>query len=621
MKSDGNPQINSGLVDSGSAKKTVTLMYLFLGVAALIWVVRWLPIVRVNGDFGISFEASARVAHGEVWGRDFFVTVPPLSYYPQAAIYLLTHHSVWSENIHLFGTWLITLMLGIWIGKRLKVPTGILLAGGILAMTLSTPAFNCGLAYSYIATAWVEVTLLLLLVDPTSGPSFFRTFVMGVCMGLCFMTKHNVGLFMTAFFGTTLIGLGVFSWRSKWGELVKMLTGYCAGFWLTFGALFAIFASYSSAANVWKILFQDGPSGRGGLALIITRTIPRPVFSDLGGTVVERVIEAGASIVFFLAICFLSFQRLRNTGAVSEEPKSERVIPKAAYGYLAVLLVLSVLSLFDLPSVREVGSAFASLLHVRTVGIANFTEQIFYELAVAIGLSYLVAGMLWPRRLHSNKSSHAILDTSTGIFMALFCLCFSAAVMTSNINYFSFVAPAVVPFLVYVCYVRLRVKSSVIYWVSALCLPGYFLSTVYTESFCRYTRLPENSPFQGMWAGPVRTEEITTNWEKVHPLIEGRTTLWLTKCGPQSAYGGRPVPNVTGLSNDTYGVRVESDLFARWNRALPERVVKGPYYTAAGSLIFQPDNMTKWLQENYRCVYSAHGLEVWSLSAQKRENL
>ncbi len=625
---------NRGPTIGAHARRT---LWLFAILAAAIWTARWVWIVRNNGDFGITYEAAARVAKGEIWGRDFFVTVPPLTYYTEAILYRALHGNVACDNIHLFFWWILSLVVGVRLTAALGASTETLVAGALLAMAMSMPAGNYGLAYNYTEAVWIGLAALLVIRIIRTHKWAFPSLLIGVLLGLAIITKQNSGALMAAFFGVALVYIEIRRLRFEIRRVFLSALLYIAGVGLGAGLPLCWLAQYSSLSNLLQIMFKDGVAGKGGLSVILVRVIPRFLFTDLARNPFRRVPEFGLAVLTLGFLVFFTYRAYRKHAANKPSPiDSAPGYYRSLVIFLGALAGLSILSLFNIPVVRWLGARVAASVGTKTIGFEHFNGVVCYVVLFGVVGTLLVFHLL-------SRGSAAEMPDKNGPqparcieeFIFAFGLACAVAAATSDVLYFTFAAPLAVPPLVYALGQYLKIPLSKVNYGSAVCAalvylwPGMGDSILGEEpltddtplrevigngeTFCTYRPLPVDSLYAGLWADPVRWREVRRFLTEVRPLILGKRTLWLAECDAHSAVGGIPVPSVTGMNIDTYGPRIEPQLMQEWEAHPPERIVTGRYVAPPGSVWLSESGRAGWISKRYDLIYDRARFQVWAL--------
>jgi hypothetical protein len=316
------------------------------------------------------------------------------------------------------------------------------------------------------------------------------------------------------------------------------------------------------------------------------------------------------TVVLIASICGLTYFAMRRAGGGSE-PRSatqgpgcsnHKVVAPAAGHYacfFAIAFVVSVVTLFDLPSMRH----FQEVLCLRE--FRGSWAVVAVEAAYLITFSSAIA------------CAAGILRQHVAVKLALPCLLLLGVAYTnatSEITYFVYAAPVVVPMLLYVlCEAGVpRVPiSSLTFSAVFLVIVSFFPRPAST--FSPLYPLPKASPFSGLYADPATHRLITAIWQNVTPQIRGRPTLWLLGGGPVSAYGGLPVPNVVYLHTQSYNTRSERRLWEAWHRNPPSYVVLGDFDRAPGAVLFRQESIESWLSKEFEIAWQDPelGLRLW----------
>jgi 4-amino-4-deoxy-L-arabinose transferase-like glycosyltransferase len=601
-----------------SSSKNKALLLILLAAALLT--ARWIWIVRDNGDFGVTFEAAARISRGEVFGRDYFISVPPLGYYTEALFVRPLGGSLWSEQINLFLFWLLSLTVGYFLARKLTDYQNLLATGGLMAVIISSPAATSGQGYNYLSTTLSGLAALFYLKHQRNESGWFALTFSGAIAGLGIMAKQNVGLAFVLFLLCFLVFDSVVLSRQSVRAVLSKVFQFGSGLALGFGIPFMALASKSSGSNILQLLFVDGVSGKGGMFRILGRAIPRLGFIDLKGTHYYRVAEIGVSLILMailIVICIARLRRIAMKSDLKPEPASED--RRIKYWLLITLLCLgffSAISLLELPVATHFGEMISSALLVKSVGLGLFLGQVAYLVVI------VVFGLICAVQLFELGNKYLLKQTAppeirSSFFLTSTAAALAVAAVSSSIMYFPFVAPITVPMLVILLNNNFCIPLRRLNLATIVIAGLVYLSPSYTKTFQHYEALPMHSPFAGLYASPPLRKYIETKWTRIHPLIEGRRTLWMVSSGLQSPFGGLTVPNVTSVSFDTHAPRTEATLIKIWNSNLPERVIRetdwlrDPTHLPVNSHWTEPW-LSGWLDTNYVKIEEIEGLEVWT---------
>lgn len=592
-------------------------------IAATVLTARWIWVVRENGDFGQTYEVASRISHGEVYGRDFFYCVAPLVCYIEALLVRILNGSLWAHQISLFAWWYASVIAGYLVARRLSNNQNVLAAGGVLAVILSAPFSTGGQSFNYAATTFLGLSAYFYLAHQKNRNDRLPLIACGLCAGLGIFSKQNVGMAFFAFLVFFVLLDATLLSRSRKPTLLLQMSLLISGMLLGFGLPLVWVGRGIGTVPMLRHLFMDGVSEKGGLSLIMLRMFPRYSTTDLIGTPHHRLIEGAVSVILLATLLILGTARLRH---LRKTPNSEPLeIERNHRGTLAlallVIIALSPLSMIALPVVGQVAQRVAACFLVRAIGFGLSLGQVFYFIAIAAFGLVAIALLRDACRKYGRKVD--AFECAPELFALSAATALSAAAMTSGIMYFPFAAPVAVIVLVLVLEKQFRVRSQWINAATAVATILIFAWPSYSKTFCRYEKLPADSPFSGLYAAHLRAEMIDGMWTAVHPLVNGKTTLWLLSGGPHSAYGGVSVPNVIPIDY-THTLKTQEVLVGMWNKSLPQRVVidrgffRNPSGLPAHSYYFTDQWLSHWLATNYIKILEQHfpdqQIEVWKLA-------
>ncbi|MCX7887657.1 MAG: hypothetical protein N3B01_10465, partial [Verrucomicrobiae bacterium] len=236
---------------------------------------RWIWIAG-GGDFGWTYEPAMRIFSGEKPYRDFLTTLPPLSFYTLAGLISFWSPSLWAFNVHLYANWILSLLAGVCVMRKLTQQRQLRIASALLATVLSLPAVNLNHAYNYQSTFFAGLIILFLLRWSEHGKAH-DLLAAGLAAGLAWYAKQNVGGVMTLA-GVLTVSVvchsrGVLSLRVLSVQVAVFLAGWAIAFLLPF-AWFAAAAGWKEVAE--QFLVAPGEA-KGGTQRILREIIPRIV--------------------------------------------------------------------------------------------------------------------------------------------------------------------------------------------------------------------------------------------------------------------------------------------------------------------------------------------------------
>ena len=559
-------------------------------LTAGIFTARWIWVAGI-GDFGWTYEAAWRIAHGEIQYRDFISSLPPLANYTLAALLALFGDSLWLFQIHLYLWWYLSLEVGFLIGCRLIENRALLCAAMVFTVVFSNPANSLGHAYNYAATFFggVQILALLSLLRRECARNWF---VLGLIGGIGMFAKQNVGLAVVAAVGVVILLHMFLPARNRpvlWG-LLLWPAGLAAGF-LPLAAWFSWKAGWNEFALQF---FKDAADGKGGIYTILGRALPRIILHP--DTPHHRLIEAGASVMLGLALIGVWRRWQSQSGNPSRGKGSQMSIAALALGFfLFSTVALALVSLLHIPAV----TGFQEVLRVAHVPTGSSWVIFAFYMASVLAL----AAAAFARRRTPEQAAPC--------FVALAILLGTA---TSSLIYYVFAAPVIIPVLIS------ALRNAAHGRTAALCLfcaTGFamvsFLSPMYSPTFLPLKALPAATPFSGLRSTARIADSVEALYRDVSPAIRGHRTLWLCSGGPHSAFGGLPVRNVASFYQDTYSSRQELPLVREWELHPPEFVVYGKFSPTLGARLFTQQGIDQWLRNGYELVWkdSATGTSLW----------
>jgi hypothetical protein len=584
------------LAVSARKERTVPLLrrgpWLWPFAAVVAFTGRWIWVAGI-GDYGWTYEAAYRIAHGEVQYKDFLSTLPPLASYALAGFLWLFGDSLWWFAVHLYLWWFLSLWVG-WRLMRLITSNPMLLASaGVLAVALSAPAGTLGHAYNYAATTLAGLEMLL-LVRSLQDNSLIRVFGAGVAAGLCVFAKQNVGVAMSAASGVILIFQ--FMRDRSLCPLAALAVGWLVGF-------VPIAAYFIVAAGPREFLlqtFHDGTAGKGGLWTILGRALPRLVLSP--DTPHRRLSEALLSSAMLALFCFWGVRAYRRRSVPGpKNPLDRNGLLRLLLLWFAVMAEMSVWSLQASPSMASLQSDLG-MGHFYT-GMNLFLSLVYLASTVAFG--FCLAGL-------RGESDLLALLLLVGALLA--------STATSLVFYLAYCAPVVVPVLVASLHRARLIRTAHLLpiLVLFLYLAPYFLAPGYDPCFVELTKLPEGTPLAGLCAPKSAADYFSELLKNVTPAIRGHRVLWLCGGGPHSMFGGSPVKNIASIYRDTYHSRQEQTLWREWHLHPPDYVFFGNFTPASHAALLERNSIQAWLNKDFVRVWAgASGTSLWRHDSQE----
>mgnify|MGYP001340741399 CR=1 FL=1 len=579
------------------------LPWVLWAVVVLGAMLRWCWIGG-TGDFAPHFDWAERILAGDLPGRDYVTTVVPGIHFLLAGLLSLVGDAVLWNQVLQHLAWAAGLAAGLALALRLAAgDEGLrrIAAGGLLvAVPLSFPLSTLGAPHNDAVTALCATAILLLAVG---GPSHLgRALAAGLLAGLAVWFKQNAGLaFAFGLAGYLALGRllwpAVFpSWRVPLGALAGILTGIALPalvqtLWLPLGEQAALY-------------LQSAAGGKGGLATIVLRPLPRLILETqpMGST--RRIAEALLSLGLLLPLAFLLVRSWR----------PGRPSPAGApswiwlAGLTAALGLVWGVSLIPAPSLRAVGAALAGLLRQGSLHALGLV--LAYMLCCTAAL-VLLWRLLTPwsarRRAAVCAATYPRALALGGVLLLLM------GHATSSLYYTHSSLLIAAPVLTVLAARHWGLGRRAIAALSLAPLLLGSLSPQHQPSFEELRPLPADSPFAGLWAPPPAAAAIARDWALLPPLLADRRVLWLAPYGPLSAFGGRQVPGVAGFYQSTHARAHEVRFFALWQADPPEIVVQKPFVPIQDSYWAEEERLQRWLEANFHRVLALPDLVVWQL--------
>ena len=139
------PQVEAGIERNASRLPWIILALVFVVLSA-----RWIWVVRNGTDFGFTYEAAWRIAHGELPYRDFVQTQPVIAPFFLAGLVKLIGDSLWTLQISLYLTWLGAMAVGLALIGSLETSVSLKVVSVLTASSMSFPFILGGHAHSYL---------------------------------------------------------------------------------------------------------------------------------------------------------------------------------------------------------------------------------------------------------------------------------------------------------------------------------------------------------------------------------------------------------------------------------------------------------------------------------------
>ncbi|MBI3666536.1 MAG: hypothetical protein HY236_10000 [Acidobacteria bacterium] len=491
---------------------------------------RWIWVAGL-GDYGWDYEVASRILHGEVFFRDFLLLRPPLSYYTMAELIRLLGHHLFAYHIHLWFSYVLCLIAGLLLARELGAPPSALITGVSLTAVMTCPVFSWGHSLDYQSVFLAGIGILCTLYSQRRKPWWAAA--AGSAAALCIFHKQNVGL-------AVAICIPLFLPR-------KALAVYLAGFASVFFLIFSYFSRQAGAEEVWRQLFTDAASSKGGWFRTAARAVPRLIFHpDLPR---RRWWELAATGTVYAAMLPIVIHILRRRSNADEKDAFSSATGIACLAGAGLGIALSLIQL-------EIHVPQKLLIH--PWGLLLQLTYIFFFLLVA-----------------AHFRNEREIGWRTALFLVL---AITAAQEASNPN-FIYSATLVIPLLIaLLARSRLLLHSETAgITVAAVYLLGTtVLGPISFYGLCAYQPtypLPADSPFRGLRAPEPYARRVGEMWREVRPIAKNRRTLWLIGGGPFLAYGGLPVFNAAYSWYDSFPARLDRHLIQTWQSDPPEVVL------------------------------------------------
>lgn len=583
-------------------RRPLKLLLAIVGILTARWI--W---IAGLGDYAWTYELGMRVGQGEVPFRDFICTLPQLTSYTIVPFLVLLKGNLWAFSLHLYAWWFATLFVGLQVARALGLRPAAQIAAMFFAACVSLPATHLGHAYSYAGTFFFGLTLLQ-LHQFRKRESLKSLLLAGVFAGLGIFAKQNIGIL------AVLLGVGMIAYdcilQKQIGRMFRPVLVFCSGAALAFLPIFAFFASKAGASEVFQQMFSDAGAGKGGMFGMLFHALPLFFFStETPARQLWTLAFSGVVVMAFFGFVGFKMQRLQASPVADSPSKNAKDHWQLIACAVALVALLSAVSLFDMPSVRD---GF-NKLHPKAVyefhGFVAPLNFIAYTFFTALAAICLLSPAHWLQK--------DLFLPIVGLPLVLW------GHELSCQGYLPFGAPLVVP----LAFVLLEKIGIIRNTVPLGCIAGIILMIGVTgstqpgyqpPSFKSVERLPSESKFTGLWANPVFAATTKELHKNVAPKIRDHTTLWLTIGGPHLAYGGKSVFNVAALFGDTYNLRSEPALLARWQAQPPQFIFVGDRNLCPGSQVFTTESLNLWLPQRYDPVWksSERDATLWGLRSQ-----
>jgi len=561
----------------------------------VLFTARWIWVAGL-GDYGWNYETGMRVLRGQWPYRDFISTLPPLTIYTIVPFLKLAQGSLWAWAVHVHLWWLASLWVGWRLLVALKVGRELQTAAIFLAACLSFPAASHMHAYNYAATTFFGLTAIFL--NRREFLEWRAPLAAGLCTGLCVLAKQNVGC---AVFLMGCLTLAVLTRTPS--KALRAFAPFLLGFVLSLGVPLLIFFYHAGAREVMTQMFLDAGQAKGGPLGMLTKMLPILYFEP---TIPRRhfwaIFASGSVVLFFVAWSgwFLwKRQKTQDHLVAGKNLVTASSVARVwlAFGFVALLAICSIP---NVPVVKQALNTVTPSWHASCFAI------LMYVLYCATTSFCVIAAL----RALADKDGYVLVIC--GWELALVC-----SFALSQVVYLTFAAPFAVP-LAFCLFSHFGLRAHILRWSPPLACVGLVLFTglagpYYPPSFQRLVKLPNKTPFAGLYAAEWYEHYNRAVLDNVSPLIRGKRTLWLCFGGPHLAFGGEPVRDVPLLFQDTYNPRVEGLFIESWTKQPPDFIVYRPFPHAPGSTQFTKQSLDRWLAQNFETVWSdpTIGTSLW----------
>lgn len=533
-------------------------------VIVLLLAARWIWVAGL-GDYAWDYEVAERILRGEVFYRDFILLRGPLSYYTLAAFIVVLGHLLFVYHIHLWISYLLCLGAGLLLVRELGATRSSQIFGISLAAVAACPVFTWGHALDYLAPFLAGLAIFCVLRSGAGSP--WWGLLSGAVAALAIYHKQNVGI-------AAAVCIPLFLRR-------KALILYLAGFLSVFAITFWVFASQAGATEVWRQLFTDAASTKGGFLFLVLRSIPRVIFRpDLP---MRRAWEFLATAIVYAAALPVVTRTFSGHNARSVEEIDSFRLGFACIAGACLAIVASFARLdFALPE-RIPAPPWVSLLELVYI--------FFFVLCAAYFKGALIA---------RERNWRAAL------FLVL---AITAAQEASDPN-FAYSAPLVIPLLVALLAragaapgpktAAAAVAGLYLLGTTVVGPPAYYGMCAYRSTYA----LPAGSPFQGLRAPLPYARRTIELWDQARPALQNRRTLWLVGGGgPFLAFGGLPVIGGGYYMPDSVPQRLAPRLIQDWQNNPPDVVLLSDGFQYPHSALLTATYIREHVLEGY--------VEVW----------
>lgn len=580
----------------------------FLLLTAGVLSARWIWIAGL-GDYGWTYELGARILHGEVPYRDFVSTLPQLTSYTITPFIAALKGNLWAFSLHLYAWWLAALLVGLRVAKAFNLSPATQAAAMLLAACLSLPATHLGHAYSYAGTVCFGLTLLQ-LEQHRRHPSRRAILLAGALAGLGLFAKQNIGIVAL---GLGLVGLTLGQSAGNQPRLPWQRFSFILGAAAVFLPIFAVFAHFAGAGEVFRQMFSDASEGKGGLFSMIYHALPLYFFQPQ--TPLRElwiILFAGGLVLGFFVFLGNRFYRTQQNSPAASPTTDDAPSWCWVTAALSIVASLAAISLLDLPGVRSLFNRLHPDAIYKFHGFVAplvFVGYSFFSVLAAIGLFGL-----------GQRRRPELIPP----LLALPLLLWGHEISCQG--YLPFGAPVVVP-LAMVLLERLGLIRNI---ARLACVASVVLMTGVAAStqdgfqpscFKATATLPVRTEFAGLRSAHDFAASARELQEHVAPRIRGLPTLWICVGGPHLVWGGKPVFAVGSLFADTYNLRSEPVLTQRWEATPPEFIFVGQRTYCFGSRLFTTESLNRWLPQRYDPVWQSTEREasLWQLRKQTNQ--
>jgi hypothetical protein len=578
-----------GLLCDATRGKSKPLRVLFLVVA--IFTARWIWVAGITGDYGWAYEPAMRILKGELPYRDYISSLPPLMPYTLAPFVLAFHGNLWSWQLHLYLWWVISLLVGWLLLRKLQAEPQLQAMAMFTAACLSYPASWTGVPHNYAAAALFGTSILATL----EFRKCFRTtacVLAGISVTAATLAKQNIGAAACLAGVAGIVEASLAANRIR--ALPTALGGFVVGAVGTFLPFFIFFGFNAGFGETFKQFAIDGGSGKGIFRMLFHLL---PIFYFDPDVPHRHVLDI---IVTILVDAFLvSWVISRRLRPFSDQVAARESAAQRWRLWLTIALIfvtlLSLITLIDFPALKS------ALL--RATLYFNYGKLIFffYATVLAFGTGAIIRAV----RIHDR------FGFTLCVCLLMLVVSFALSLLQSSI----FAAPIAVPLFFwllkrygFICDgTWLGIGTSTL----ALTLASFLPPLTFAPTFEALYALPQRTKFAGLYAARHYAWRIDQLTDNVSSRIRSRPTLWLTMGGPHLAFGGLPVKSVPLIHEDTYGLRAEAPLATYWRYHPPDFVVhqKG-MPVRAGSQFFTDEYVTSWLTTEYKLVWNEPKLDL-----------